>query len=89
MENQTVYAVERNAAVIADDAAAAVGVRQAGDDAGVACGAHVIRIGRENAVVVGLVVFKLLFNFIGDLVAVGFAGGAHHAHAAERVASAL
>ena len=49
----------------------------------------VIRIGREHAVVVGLVVFELLFDFIGDLVAVGFAGGAHHAHAAERVASAL
>ena len=89
LEDQAVHTVERDAAVIADDAAAAVGVRQAGDDARVARGAHVVGIGGENAVVVGFVVFELVLDRVGDLVAVRLAGGAHHAHAAERVAGAL
>ena len=52
--DQTVHAVEGNAAVIADDAAAAVGVGQAGDDAGLARAAHFRRIYIEHAVVVRL-----------------------------------
>ena len=87
--DQAVHAVQRNAAVVADDAAAAVGVRQAGQQADVARLAHVLGIGGEHAVVMRLVVFELLLDLGGDLVAVGLARLAHHAHAAERVAGAL
>ena len=84
LQDQAVHAVQRDAAVVADDAAAAVGVRQARDDARVARGAHVVGIGGENAVVVRLVVFEFVFDRVGNLIAVGLAGRAHHAHAAER-----
>ena len=57
--DQTIHAVQRNAAVVADDAAAAVGVRQAGQQADVARLAHVLGIGGEHAVVMRLVVFEL------------------------------
>ena len=89
LQDQAVHAVQRDTAVVADDAPAAVGVRQARDDARVARGAHVVGIGGENAVVVRLVVFEFVFDRVGNLIAVGLAGGAHHAHAAERVAGAL
>ena len=87
--DQAVHAIQRDAAVVADDAAAAVGVRQAGQQADVARLAHVLGIGGEHAVVMRLVVFELLLDLGGDLVAVGLARLAHHAHAAERVAGAL
>ncbi len=54
--DQEVDAVEGHAAVVAHDAAAAIGVGQAGDDVAVASGAHLRRIGVEDGLVVGLVV---------------------------------
>ncbi len=53
---QPVDAVERDAAVVADDPAAAVGVGQAGDDGGLAGRENVGRVGIEHALVVGLAV---------------------------------
>ena len=87
--DQAVHAVQRDAAVVADDAAAAVGVRQAGQQADVARLAHVLGVSGEHAVVMRFVVLKLLLDPGGDLVAVGLARLAHHAHAAEGVARAL
>ena len=87
--DQTVYAVQRNAAVVADDAAAAVGVRQTGQQTDMTRLADVLGVRREYAVIVGLVILELLLDLRGDLVAVLFAGVAHHTHAAERVACTL
>ena len=56
--DQEIDAIERQAAVVADDAAASVGIGQAGDDAVVAGELHLIAIGIEHAVVVGLAVFE-------------------------------
>ena len=56
--DQPVDAVERNAAVVADDAAAPVGVGQAGDEARAARGADRRRVRVEHAVVVGLAVAR-------------------------------
>ena len=83
--DQRVRAVERDAAVVADDAAAAVGVGQARDDAGVARLAHLLGVDAEDPVVVGRAVLELLLDGVGELVAVGTAGGQDHAHAAEGV----
>ena len=49
-------AVERHAAVVADDAAAAVGVGQSGQDVRAAAGLHVGGVGVEDAFVVRLAV---------------------------------
>ncbi len=87
--DQTVHAVQRRAAVVADDAAAAVSVRQTGQQADMACLTDVLGVRREYAVVVGLVILELLLDLRGDLIAVLLAGVAHHAHAAERVARTL
>ena len=87
--DQTVHAVQRNTAVVADDAAAAVSVRQTGQQADMTRLADVLGVRRKYAVIVGLVILELLLDFRGDLVAVLLAGVAHHAHAAERVAGAL
>ena len=62
--NETVDTVERDAAVIADDAAAAVGVRQAGDEAAVARGARLLVINAEHAVVVRGTVEELVLNLL-------------------------
>ena len=43
--NQEINAVERDAAVVADDAAAAIGIRQAGDDLIVARLLHLRGVG--------------------------------------------
>ena len=53
---QAIDAVERDTAVVADDAAAAVGVGQAGNDAGPAALHDFRRVGVEHAVIVGLAV---------------------------------
>lgn len=81
--HEPVGAVERDAPVVADDAAAAVGVRQSGDDARLAGGAHGGGVGVEHAVVVGLAVGA---EDLGDegvgFVAVRLQAVLHHAHAA-------
>ena len=87
--DKPVDAVQGHPAVVADDAPPAVGVGQAGDEPHMAGGLDLRGVGGEHAVVVGLVVFELLLNFGGDFIAIGFAGGAHHAHAAKGVAGPL
>ena len=87
--DQTVHAVQRNTAVVADDAATAVGIRQTGQQTDVTCITDVLGVRGEYAVIVGLVILELLLDLRGDLVAVLLAGVAHHAHAAERVARTL
>ncbi len=52
--DQRVHAVQRHAAVVADDAAAAVAVGQAREDARLARSAHLIRVRVEHACVVRL-----------------------------------
>ena len=54
--DEEIHAVERHAAVVADDAAAAVVVRQPGDDVRDRALPDVGRVGVEDAVVVGLAV---------------------------------
>ncbi len=54
--DQRVHAVQGDAAVVADDAATAVGVRQAGEDLVVARHLDLLGVDAEDAVVVGLAV---------------------------------
>ena len=86
--NQTVHTVEGHAAVVADDAAAAVGVRKTGDDADVAGLADLIAVDAEDAVVVGGAVQKFLLHLLGELVAVRLTGFSCHVEAAEGVDAA-
>ncbi len=80
---QPVDAVEGDAAVVADDAAATVGVGKAGDDPGAAGRHDVRRVGVEDPVVVSLAV---LGEDLGDcrvgLVAIRLQAGLDHAVAA-------
>ncbi len=83
--DEEVHAVERDPAVVADDAAAAVGVRQAGDDPRRAGLADVRRVGVEHAVVVRLAVLgEDLAEGRVRLVAVGLETRRDDAPAAER-----
>ena len=69
--DEEVDAVERHAAVVAHDAATAVGVGQAGDHVAVAGGAHLGGVGVKDGLVVGLVVLVEDLVVLGvDLVAV-------------------
>ena len=80
---EAVGAVQRDTTVIADDAAAAVGVRESGDDARLAAPHDFRRVGVEDAVVVGLAPMRegLMHGRVG-----GEAGsrqpGLHHAQPA-------
>jgi hypothetical protein len=56
--DKKIEAVQRGAPVVADDAAAAVRIRQAGDDAGAAALAALGSIRVEDSVVVRLAVFR-------------------------------
>ena len=81
--DQCIDAVQGHAAVVAHDAAAAVGVGQAGDDVGVAGGLHLGCVGVEHGLVVGAgVVGKDLVQLLAGLVAVGGAGLLGHLDAA-------
>ena len=69
--DEEVDAVERHAAVVAHDAAAAVGVGQAGDHVAVAGSAHLGGVGVKDGLVVGLAVLVEDLVILGvDLVAV-------------------
>ena len=82
--NQLVRAVQGHAAVVPDDAAAAVGVRKSGDDAGGAGGADVGGVGVENALVMRLAyLVENIRRFFAHLEPVGFKGLLGHAQAAE------
>ena len=88
--DEEVDAVERDPAVVADDAAAAVGIRQAGDDARRPRLPDVRRVGVEDAVVVRLAVLgEDLADALVRLVAVGLEARRDHAPAAERHDRAL
>ena len=83
-------AVEGHAAVVANDASAAVGVGQACDDVCVAGGLDVIVIGREHTLVVGLAV--LGEDGLGggvELIAIGLQRFLYHADASLGEDSAL
>ena len=81
--DQEVDAVQRHAAVVAHDAAAAVGVGQAGDDVAVAGLAHLRRVGVEHRLVVGAGVFgKDLMQLGAGGIPVGGAGLFRHLDAA-------
>ena len=81
--DQGIDAVQGNAAVVTHDAAAAVGVRQTGDDVGVACLLHLGGVGVEHGLIVGAgVVGKDLMQLGRGLVAVGGAGLLCHLDAA-------
>ena len=69
--DEAVDAVERDAAVVADDAPAAIGVGQSRDDVAVACAANLRRVGVEDRLVVRLVVLREDFvQALARLVAV-------------------
>ena len=87
--HQRVDAVQSHPAVVPDQAAASVGVGQAGDDAAVAGGLHFRRIDAENAVIVGGSVAEMLPDGVRQLEAVILAGLLGHPDAAERIDAAL
>ena len=81
--DQPVHAVQRHTAVIADDAAPTVGVRQAGDDMAGAAGPHFGRICVEHARVVRFAVCCKKFHDLRvHMIAVVLAGLLRHADAA-------
>ena len=80
--DQPVHPVEGDAAVVADDPAAAVGVGQAGDDVRPARGLDPLRVDVEHTVVVRLAVGREdLLDGRVDLVAVGLERALDHAPA--------
>ena len=81
--NQKVHAIQGHAAVVADDAAAAVGVGQAGEELVAAGDLDFVGVYVKHAVVVSLAVFEDALHFRVKLAAVFFHAGAHHADAAE------
>ncbi len=88
--DQLVDAVQGHAAVVADDAAAAVRVRQAGDDVRAAGGADVRRVDVEDALVVRLAVLgEDLLEVLVDRVAVRLQRALDHAPATVRHDRAL
>ena len=88
--DEEVDAVERHSPIVADDAAAAVGVRQAGHDARCARRPDGRRVGVEYAVVVRLAVLgKDFAKALVRLVAVGFETRRDHAPTAKRHDRAL
>ena len=81
--DQPVHAVQSRAAVVADDAAAAIRVRQAGDDVGLAGGQDVGGVGVEDALVVRLAVLREGLVHLGrHRVAVHRQRGLDHTQAA-------
>ena len=82
---EVVNTVEGNTAVVADDTAAAVGIRQAGEDLALACHSHLRGVCIINALVVGLVVLSENLVELGVRgVAVGGACLLGHLDSAER-----
>ena len=83
--DQRIDAVKRHPAVIADDAAAAIGVRQAGNDAGFARGADIGGIGVEHALIVRLAIAgEDLLGFGIERLAIGLEAIGNHLGAASR-----
>src|SRR5262249_55897176 len=83
--DQPLYTVQSHAAVIADDAAAAVGIGQAREHVGAATAPNVGRVSIENTVVVGLAIFGKRFNHVRvRLEAVSLERAENHAETAVR-----
>ena len=83
--HQEVDAVESNAAIVADNAAAAVGVRQTGQHARFTAAQNILGIDVEHALVMGFTVFgEDFFQRRVQLTAVNLTGAFHHFDAAER-----
>jgi len=81
--DQAVDAVQRHPAVVADDAAAAIGVRQAGEHVRAAAAPDVLGIGVEHGLVVGLAILGERLHDVGiGGVAVCLQRAEHHAQAA-------
>ena len=81
--DEVVDAVQRHAAVVADDTAAAIGVGQAGDDVAVAGLLHLGGVGIEHGLIMGAgVLGENLMQLLAGLVAVGGAGLLRHLDAA-------
>ena len=81
--DQVVHAVEGHPAIVAHNAATAIGIGQAGDDVGVAGLLHLGGIGIKNRLVVGLVVVgEDLVQLGTGRVAIGGAGLLRHLNAA-------
>ena len=89
LREQEIHAVQRHAAVIADDASASVGIRKTGDDTRVTGTLHLVSIDFKHAVVVRLAVFKDMFDRRIHLSAVGFEFGVDETDPAERHDRAL
>ena len=81
--DEVVDAVQGYAAVVADNAAATVGVGQTGDDVAVACLLHLGGVGIKHSLVMGAgVLGENLVQLFAGLVAVGGAGLFRHLDAA-------
>ena len=88
--DQTVDAVQCDPAVVADNPAAAVSIRQTGDDMAGTAGPHLRGIGVKHARVVSFAVNrKEINNFRIDFIAVVRAGFLRHADAAVRLQGTL
>lgn len=82
--NQSVRAVQGHPAVVPDDAAAAIGVRKAGNNAGGTGRPDIGSVGVENAFIVRLAyLFENIRGFLAHLEPVGFQGLLGHAQAAK------
>ena len=88
--DQEIDTVERDAAVVTNDAAAAIGIRQTRNDLVFTGKTHFRRIGVIDTLIVRLVVFgENLVEFRIGLIAVRFAGLLSHFDAAKRHKGAL
>ena len=88
--DQAVDAVQRNAAIVADDAAAAIGVGQTGEQADVTGNTGALGVGVKDTFVVGLAVLgEVALDGRIELVAVLLERRLCHAHAAVQVYNAL
>ena len=83
--NKHIHAVQRHAAVVADDAPAPVGVGKSRQKPDVPRCAHFVGIHAEHAVVVGGFKAENFLDRVRKLVAVSFRRTARHTHPAERV----
>ena len=80
--NQSVNTVESNTTIVADDAAAAVCVRQTSNDVGVTAFTHVLGVDIKNASVVSLATIGVEVNNLWvNLIAVGLASSHCHTNA--------
>ena len=86
--NQKINAVKCYSAVVADDTATAVSIRQTGQNAGFTHSAHGIGINMENTVVMRGAITERGFDFFGKLSAVCLASTACHTNATKGVDTA-